>query len=67
MQPQLLKMDQHYLKFSVDPHCSDALTVRKTIQDALLQSFGLTSANIYLDVLWLAEDGTGVVIRVQTQ
>ena len=64
MQPQLLKSDQHYVRFSVDPPTTDALTVRKALQDALLQSFGLTAANIYIDILWIAEGGGEVVIRV---
>ena len=59
-----LKTDQHYVRFTVDPPCTDGLTVRKTLQDALLQSFGLISANTYIDILWVAEDGREVVIRV---
>ena len=67
MQPQQLKTDHHYLRFSIEPACAEPLTVRKAFQDALLQTFGLTSANTYIDVLWLAENGTGVVIRLNTQ
>lgn len=40
---------------------------RKAIQDALLQSFGLTSANTYVDTLWLAEDGSEAVVRVSSR
>lgn len=54
----------HYLRLAVTPPRADGLSVRKTLQDALLQSFGLTSANTYIDVLWLAEDGAEVVVRV---
>lgn len=61
---QALKSSYHYIRFSVTPASLDGLTIRKTIQDALLQSFGLVSANIYMDVLWLAEDGLEVVVRV---
>ncbi|EKM52385.1 uncharacterized protein PHACADRAFT_61360, partial [Phanerochaete carnosa HHB-10118-sp] len=53
----------HYIRFSVSPANTDGLTIRKALQDALLQSFGLTSANVYVDVLWLAEDGAEVVVR----
>ncbi len=56
----------HYIRFAANPPCTDALTLRKTIQDALLQSFGLTSANTYVDVLWVADDGTEVVARLNT-
>lgn len=57
----------HYIKFSVNPACLDALTIRKSVQDALLQSFGLTYANIYMDILWLAETGGEVVIRLSSK
>ena len=57
----------HYLRFAISPACPDELTVRKAFQDALLQSFGLTSANIYLDILWLAEDGAEVVVRITSR
>lgn len=59
-----LTSSYHYVRFSISPPTNDALTVRKTLQDALMQSFGLVSANTYMDVLWLAEDGSEVVIRV---
>lgn len=59
LQPSL-----HFVRFSITPACSDELSARKTIQDALLQAFGLTSVNLYIDLLWLAEDGTEAVIRV---
>ena len=39
----------------------------RSIQDALLQSFGLTSANVYVDILWLAEDGSEIVVRVSSR
>lgn len=54
----------HYIRFSVSPANTGGLIIRKTLQDALLQSFGLTSANVYVDVLWLAEDGVEVIVRV---
>lgn len=46
------------------PPCSDALTLRKSIQDALGQSFGMVYSNTYVDVLWVAEDGSELVIRI---
>ncbi|PCH43159.1 hypothetical protein WOLCODRAFT_164278 [Wolfiporia cocos MD-104 SS10] len=54
----------HYIRLSVSPPCADVLTLRKTMQDALLQTFGLLSANTYIDVLSLAEDGSEVVVRI---
>ncbi|TCD67748.1 hypothetical protein EIP91_011990 [Steccherinum ochraceum] len=59
-----LKTSYHYIRFSVSPPTSDALKIRKTVQDALMQSFGLVAANTYMDVLWLAEDGSEIVLRV---
>lgn len=63
--PPKFKAAYHYLRFAVSPACQDALTIRKLLQDALLQSFGLTSANTYMDILWLSEEGTDVVIRLR--
>ncbi|GJE88983.1 hypothetical protein PsYK624_050710 [Phanerochaete sordida] len=54
----------HYIRFALSPATSDGLAIRKTLQDALLQAFGLTCANTYVDILWLAEDGGEVVVRV---
>lgn len=59
-----LQPASHFVRLSITPACVDDLSARKTIQDALLQAFGLTSANLYIDLLWLAEDGTEAVIRV---
>lgn len=55
----------HYIRYSISPACNDALTVRKHIQDALLQSFGLTSANLQTDILWIDDNGTDVVLRLR--
>ncbi len=59
-----LKTTHHYLRVALDPPCADALTVRKALQDALQQSFGLTAANTYVDVLWVAEDRRAAVVRL---
>lgn len=53
----------HYMRLSLSPSNTNDFFVRKALQNALGQTFGLTSAGIQLDVLWLAEDGTEVVIR----
>lgn len=55
----------HYIRFALAPPCSDALMIRKHLQDALLQSFGLTSANTQVDILWVADDGSAVVLRLR--
>ncbi|KAI0633014.1 hypothetical protein C8Q77DRAFT_1121076 [Trametes polyzona] len=53
-----------YIRFAVSPPCADALTLRKTIQDALGQSFGLVSSHTYVDLLWISDEGTAVVVRI---
>jgi hypothetical protein len=48
-----------YLRFGILTSASgdittvDALAVRKAIQDALMQTFGLSYAGVYVDVLWV--------------
>jgi hypothetical protein len=52
---------------------ADALTVRKIIQDSLIQTFGSIYANSYVDVLWVGpskENGPAVqhaVVRTSTE
>ncbi|KAI0744587.1 hypothetical protein C8Q76DRAFT_700315 [Earliella scabrosa] len=62
--PHRLVVSHRYVRFAVSPPCSDALTIRKVIQDALGQSFGLVSSHTYVDILWLADDGSAVVVRL---
>ncbi|CAL1698211.1 unnamed protein product [Somion occarium] len=64
MPPQSLANDYHYIRLSVNPPSTEALSLRKAMQDALSQSFGLISANTYIDVLWLSDDGSQMVVRV---
>ncbi|KAJ3762537.1 hypothetical protein EV360DRAFT_35499 [Lentinula raphanica] len=59
--------DHHYLRFEVQPKVTSELSIRQTIHRALLESFGLTGGTIYLDVLWVSEDGLEMVIRVDPQ
>ncbi|KAK0194608.1 hypothetical protein F5146DRAFT_926350 [Armillaria mellea] len=55
--------DYHYMRFSVSPKTADALSLRQAIQSALVQTFGITGGSIYLDILWVAEDGNETVLR----
>ncbi|KAG6890130.1 hypothetical protein C0995_011423 [Termitomyces sp. Mi166 len=41
----------------------DGLSLRKILQDALTQTFGVTSAGLYIDVLWMAEDSSECIIK----
>ncbi|KAI6134343.1 hypothetical protein EV401DRAFT_2064091 [Pisolithus croceorrhizus] len=40
----------------------DVLTIRKALQDALSDTFGITSAGTYIDILAVAKWNTGVRI-----
>ena len=53
-----------YVRLAITPACVDAITLRKSIQDALGQSFGIVSSHTYLDVLWIDELGEELVIRI---
>ncbi|KZT68022.1 hypothetical protein DAEQUDRAFT_672063 [Daedalea quercina L-15889] len=64
MPQHTLASSYHYVRFSLAPACADALSIRKSIQDAFTQSFGLVSANTYVDILWVADDGSEVVVRL---
>jgi len=59
-----LPSERHYIRLAVSPPNIDALTFRKTLQDALTQTFGLTSAALPIDILWSADDGAQFVIHV---
>ena len=64
MQRHRLSQNYDYIRLSITPPCTDAITLRKTIQDALGQSFGMVSSHTYLDILWIGEDGKEMVIRM---
>ncbi|KAG7445228.1 uncharacterized protein BT62DRAFT_184232 [Guyanagaster necrorhizus] len=58
-----MNTEYHYMRFSVSPKISDALSVRQAIQGALVQAFGVAGGSIYLDILWVAEEGNEMVVR----
>ena len=59
--------ENHYIRFSIVPATKEELTLRKTVADALTQSFGVTSSSTPLDLLWLSDEGTQCVFRVQKE
>ena len=59
--------ENHYIRFSITPSTQDVLILRKALSDALTQTFGTTCASIYLDILWVSEQGTSMVIRVKEE
>ncbi|KAH9476862.1 hypothetical protein JR316_0010778 [Psilocybe cubensis] len=58
-----LNTESHYLCLSVSPSVASELAIRKTIADALTETFGVTSTSTYLDLLWLKDDGSECIIR----
>jgi hypothetical protein len=52
-----LPQTHHYIRFSISPPLDSAdggaLQVRRTLQNALTQSFGAALSHVYLDVLWV--------------
>lgn len=67
MSSQPVHSSKHYILFSVSPPSTDALRLRKHLSDALDQAFGTTSAAVNIDVLWIAEDGKELVVRVHPE
>ncbi|KIJ41103.1 hypothetical protein M422DRAFT_172777 [Sphaerobolus stellatus SS14] len=59
-----LSSEYRYLRISASPRITDALSLRKLLADAMMQSFGLSRAGTYMDVLWIKEEGTEAVVRV---
>jgi len=62
-----MHLDNHYLLLSMTPATQDILTIRKTISDALELSFGMTFSAIYIDILWVDNEGAKSVIRVHKE
>ncbi|KAF8415425.1 hypothetical protein L210DRAFT_3431587 [Boletus edulis BED1] len=62
-----LQPTHHYIRLSVQPRCADPLLIRKSIQDALADMFGLTFASTYIDVLFVNERGSESVVRVNPE
>lgn len=56
--------EHYYILFSISPPTAEELTIRKTLSDALANSFGQTSANLTMDLLWVKEDGGQCVLRI---
>jgi hypothetical protein len=56
-----------YIHLSITPPCTDALKIRKTMQDGLAEAFGVTASGTYLDILWIAEVGSDVIIRLAAE
>jgi hypothetical protein len=59
-----LRSEYRYIHLAVSPPCSEVLTLRKALQDALLPTFGISSWT-YLDILWVSENGGDTIVRVK--
>lgn len=62
-----LQATHHYIRLAVEPRCTDVLRIRKSLQDALSDMFGLTFAGTYIDVLSVDELGSETVVRVHPE
>ena len=59
-----LPKTHRYIRVKLSPPSPDALLVRRALQDALSQTFGLVSAGTYMDILWVEDEGKEAIIRV---
>jgi len=64
METHVFPSENYYILLSISPSTTEELTIRKTLSDALAQSFGQTSANLTMDLLWVKKDGNQCVLRV---
>ncbi|KAF8900667.1 hypothetical protein CPB85DRAFT_155404 [Mucidula mucida] len=59
----------HYILFSLQPSTAtttiDPFTIRQVMNNALIQTFGVVGGSIYIDVLWVAQDGSETVVKVR--
>ncbi|KAH8831204.1 hypothetical protein DL96DRAFT_1586842 [Flagelloscypha sp. PMI_526] len=62
-----LQSSYHYILFQISPKPTDELALRKSIQDALSESFGQTGASAYVDILWLNEQGDKSIVRTRPE
>jgi type III secretory pathway component EscT len=62
--PYSFPSEYHYIRLAISPSNNDALTLRKTLQDALTQTFGVTASSTYIDIFWVADGGEQFVVRV---
>ncbi|KAI0311952.1 hypothetical protein OF83DRAFT_1148544 [Amylostereum chailletii] len=58
-----LPQPYHYIRLSLSPPNPDPLSLRRGVQEALTQTFGIIAANTYMDVLWIDEQGAETVLR----
>lgn len=59
-----MTLNHHYIRLAMQPRCTEALLIRKSLQDALTDMFGLTAASTYIDVLFVDEPGSQSVVRI---
>ncbi|KAK0187740.1 hypothetical protein F5146DRAFT_934572, partial [Armillaria mellea] len=52
-----------HVRFSASPKTEDPLSFRQAIQCTLVQTSNIAGSSIYLDVLWVVDDGDEMVSR----
>jgi hypothetical protein len=62
--PHSFPSEFHYIRLAVSPPNPDHLSLRKTLQDSLTQTFGVTASSTYIDILWVSAEGEQFVARV---
>ncbi|KAF8503169.1 hypothetical protein JB92DRAFT_2794258 [Gautieria morchelliformis] len=60
----ILPVVYRYIRLSIEPAVTEPLALRKLLENAMSQSFGVSRAATYMDVLWISADGHAAVIRV---
>lgn len=62
--PKKKNVDEEiYLRFIVTPSTSDEILLTKSIHDAMDQSFGLSRAYTFFDIVWNSQSGSEFIIR----
>ncbi|KAJ3742800.1 hypothetical protein DFH05DRAFT_1401224 [Lentinula detonsa] len=60
----MLTSTHHYLHLKLQPKITSELSIRQSIHQALLDSFGITGGSIHLDILWISDDSAEIIVRV---
>jgi hypothetical protein len=68
--PTPLPQTYHYIRLAITPPLgsdnTDGLAIRRLLQEALAQSFGLALSHVYLDVLGVTATGDECVLRANS-
>ncbi|KIY67065.1 hypothetical protein CYLTODRAFT_422890 [Cylindrobasidium torrendii FP15055 ss-10] len=54
----------YFIAFTLSPPTPTPYTIQRAIQGAMNQTFGVVGGSVYVDVVWVAQDGARCVVRV---